>query len=865
MKEPHDPSITTDLPAIGAEDFRESKPFCNSDPVPGAATSDESRPDVGARATDFPAVTGYRVLREIARGGMGRVLAAHDLTLDRDVALKVLLPGASSDRFVRESKITARLPHPGIPPVYALGTLADSSPFLAMKLVAGRTLAEEMKSADRPRLLQAFTQVCQAVGFAHSRGIIHRDLKPANVMVGAFGEVQVMDWGLAKDLTNPEVGEQVRSGQQPEPSAGTDPNQTTVERPADESTDARTQAGAVMGTPAYMAPEQARGESADARADVFALGGILCAILTGWPPYRGKSHLEVIRRAGAADLGEAHTRLDDCGADAELVALCRSCLSPSPADRPKDGQAVADALTSYLDGVQERLRRAELDRVRMAGEKVAADLRLAEQRRRFRLTLTLAGMAVLLVLGGAVIWVQAQKTWDRQERNADAAAGLLDQVAVALPARDAAKGRVLLEEADKRAEEGGAERWSERRRRLHEDLKVLEALDKVDQFRWSQVESSRPEPAAVASQFRDALVEFGQRPESVSVEEAAARVSDSEVRDRLVTALDWWMRVEEQPSARVRAWVRAVLQTADPDSYRDAVRDAVLKNDLKMMADLVGRAEAAEQPPGFVAFLGESDAIPVERRRELLTLAVRHRTGDLGLFIALGSTYGYRKADAEKSLRWFQAAVGVAPRNSAAHNALPVIEHFDDVGQAFGWRGLAGLVFEHLLQRRVRAFDPARQNGFLRREGREQDLRIDDSLQDAVVPRQRRIRLTQRPDEPRPIERIERQLVGSEWGHARNGGVRLYAVRISMRIHSLDMLQAGQVRQAVPYRLLNATAWPGSKQDTRCAMDDAAISDARGFGNSCRCPARRMCAAERFGVDHIAMIRLRRHRKGREP
>ena len=125
-----------------------------------------------------------------------------DLSLDRDVALKILLPGANADRFVRESKITARLPHPGIPPVHALGTLADGSPFLAMKLIAGQTLADEMKTADRPRLLQAFTQVCQAVGFAHSRGVIHRDLKPANVMVGAFGEVQVMDWGLAKDLTS---------------------------------------------------------------------------------------------------------------------------------------------------------------------------------------------------------------------------------------------------------------------------------------------------------------------------------------------------------------------------------------------------------------------------------------------------------------------------------------------------------------------------------------------------------------------------------------------------------------------------------------------------------------------------------------
>jgi tetratricopeptide (TPR) repeat protein len=422
-----------------------------------------------------------------------------------------------------------------------------------------------------------------------------------------------------------------------------------------------------MGTPAYMAPEQARGEAADARADVFALGGILCAILTGRAPFSGKSSLEVIQRAGAADLGEAHARLDGCGADAELVALCRSCMSPSPAARPKDGRAVADALTAYLDGVQERLRRAELDRVRLAGEKVAADLRLAEQRRRFRLTLTLAG-AVLLVVVGGVVGTTAFVL--QRMRNADAVAALLDQVAVALPARDPARARVLLEEADKRADEGGAERWSERRRLLHEDLKVFEALDKVDQFRWAQVETRRLEPAAVASQLRQALVQFGLSPESVSVEEAAARVSASAVRDRLVNALDWWMRKEKMSEVGVRDWLRAVLHAADPDPYRDAVRDALLKNDPKKMADLVGRAEAAEQPSWFVAFLGESPAIPAERRRELLTLAVRHRTGDLGLFMALGTTYRFNKADAEKQLRWFQAAAGVAPRNSAAHHCL---------------------------------------------------------------------------------------------------------------------------------------------------------------------------------------------------
>jgi serine/threonine protein kinase len=203
MNEPHDPNQTADIPTAPAATPRAGDPNVTTDHLPGPASTVHAHgaapPTFDAPADNLPAVPGYRVLRAIAHGGMGRVFAAHDLTLDREVALKVLLPGANADRFVRESKITARLPHPGIPPVHALGRLADGSPFLAMKLIAGQTLTAELKTADRPRLLQAFTQVCQAVGFAHSRGVVHRDLKPSNIMVGAFGEVQVMDWGLARE------------------------------------------------------------------------------------------------------------------------------------------------------------------------------------------------------------------------------------------------------------------------------------------------------------------------------------------------------------------------------------------------------------------------------------------------------------------------------------------------------------------------------------------------------------------------------------------------------------------------------------------------------------------------------------------
>lgn len=151
MNEPHNQNVTADIPPAPADSLHTADPLFQTDLAHGSASTDGSRtgdyipaapsPQAG---DDLPTVPGYRVLREIARGGMGKILAAHDLSLDRDVAIKVLLPGAPSDRFVRESKITARLPHPGIPPVYALGTLPERSPFLSLKLIAGQTQAAEM-------------------------------------------------------------------------------------------------------------------------------------------------------------------------------------------------------------------------------------------------------------------------------------------------------------------------------------------------------------------------------------------------------------------------------------------------------------------------------------------------------------------------------------------------------------------------------------------------------------------------------------------------------------------------------------------------------------------------------------------------
>jgi serine/threonine protein kinase len=192
----------------------ESPPAARPETTPdrgGADTPDSDRTDPHHPATStalgWPDVPGYEITGEIARGGMGVVYAARDLALGREVAIKTILPSLAADprypaQFDREARLTALLPHPGIPPIHQVGTLPDGRPFLTMKLIKGRTLADELATTDRaanlPRLLGVFELIGQAVGYAHSVGIIHRDLKPANVMVGAFGEVQVMAGGWRK-------------------------------------------------------------------------------------------------------------------------------------------------------------------------------------------------------------------------------------------------------------------------------------------------------------------------------------------------------------------------------------------------------------------------------------------------------------------------------------------------------------------------------------------------------------------------------------------------------------------------------------------------------------------------------------------
>jgi tetratricopeptide (TPR) repeat protein len=603
----------------------------------------------------------YQLLGEIARGGMGAVLRGRDRDLDRDLAVKVLLDKHANrpevaQRFIREAQIGGRLQHPGVVPVYDIGRFGDR-PFFTMKLVEGQTLAailghREQPTDEQPRLLNIALQVAQALAYAHAKGVIHRDLKPANVMVGAFGEVQVMDWGLAKVLAEGDGADEERVGLQLQHGEQT----TTHAARGSGSTgnfSAETKAGSILGTLAYMPPEQANGDVAllDRRADVFGLGAILCEILTGKPPYEGRSGEEVQRKAANGDLANAHARLNGCEAHPELIALTKRCLSPAAADRPRDAQQVADGLSQYLNGVQERLQAAERERA-------VSVVRAGEERKRRKVQLALAAALVGLLVGGGAF---AFWRHERHVRNAEAVAGLLGQCAEALRTKDAARAVVALEAAKKRSAEGGAQEQAQRLAGLDADLAVVRELDAVDQYLWTAVESKLPDPAVVAMKTREALRRFGADPDAASVDEAAARVSASVARDRVVAALDRLWLLQKS------AGVRTLLRRVDADPYRDAVRDAVLAADGAKLVELAGSKAALEQPPGFVAFLGVYRDIPVERRRQLLQAAVGRSPGDLNLLMTLGITYSVNGVVADEGRWWFQVAVAAAPANAAAH------------------------------------------------------------------------------------------------------------------------------------------------------------------------------------------------------
>ena len=423
---------------------------------PGNSLDDVAPVEVGSlpaprkrlvRRPMFPAR--YRCGLQIGRGGIGSVWRVYDRQMDRSLAAKVLLPKyrtnrSANERLIREAKLAGSIQHPGIPPVYEKGELLSGSSFFTMKLVEGKTLDEllserEHPSENRQYFLNVFRQIAEAVGFAHSKNVIHRDLKPQNVMVGEFGEVQIMDWGMAKSLDEAsESGVSATTAifdETPKSSElTTETNLVSLDSSLDDRnhSDGLTVQGDVFGTPSYMSPEQARGDHRNlaATSDVFSLGAILFEVLTGRRLYQEEQQevdpQSVLTASAKYKISKSIDCLNQSASDQQLIDICHQCLQKSPNGRPANALLVADLISKYSDGIAERLKSTEL-------EIVASEARAEEEKRRRRLTTILACTVVgAILLGvGAYAWYQFDLAKMKKKNDLQRAHTLVDAVATA--------------------------------------------------------------------------------------------------------------------------------------------------------------------------------------------------------------------------------------------------------------------------------------------------------------------------------------------------------------------------------------------------------------------------------------------------
>jgi tetratricopeptide (TPR) repeat protein len=636
----------------------------------------------------------YAALEQVGQGGRGSVYRVSDPELNRPLAVKVLRHELREEpdavrRFLEEAQVMGQLQHPGIVPVHAVGQLADGRPYFVMKLVQGRTLGQLLAARpapahDLPRFLVIFEQVCQAVAYAHSRGVIHRDLKPANVMVGAFAEVQVMDWGLAKVL---EADGACQGHPHREPGALAPSGRDTVRTVRTEATGLSSADGLVVGTFPYIAPEQAQGrvEELDSRADVFGLGAILCTVLTGLPPYAGGSAGELHRRAAAGDLADAFARLDRCGADAELIALAKDCLAPERERRPRDAGAVAERLATYLAEVQERLRRAEVEKAtaQARAEEARATARAERRARRLTVGLAVAVLAVVVALTVGGLWLQRQQAEEARQAEAlrrDVGAALGQAIRLRQGAHFE-ESRELLEQAQKRLGTDGPSDLREQVDQALADTGLARRLDAARHRAMTEVElvtiglaGAEKEYAAAfknaglghEKEYAAALKEAGLGQEGETPEVVAARVRTSGMRAEVVAALDDWASISEDGPRR--AWLLAVARAADPDPERDRLRQPKLWRDRAALARLAGEARVAELSPQLGAALGRAlvasggDPIPLMRK------AQAQHPGDYWLNFGLAWSLS-RAKKLDEAIGYYRAALALRP-TAAVHQNL---------------------------------------------------------------------------------------------------------------------------------------------------------------------------------------------------
>lgn len=693
-------------------------PLLRDDPSGYSPVVQPSSPEMPRKSPDR-----YQLLGEIARGGMGVILKGRDKDLGRDIAFKVLKAESSNrpgvvQRFIEEAQIGGQLQHPGIIPIYDLGHFADGRPYFAMKLVKGHTMAslmtDQSPTSDRGKMLQIFLQVCQTIAYAHAKGVIHRDLKPSNIMVGAFGEVLVMDWGLAKVLSRGGIADEERANQVL--SAPGLIEEPTVINTARSGSGSDTAAGSVMGTPAFMSPEQAGGEidKLDERADVFGLGAVLCVILTGLPPYIADSSEALRLKAVRGQLADAFARLDASAYDAELVALCKRCLSADRTARPRHAGEVAETMSVYLASVEQRVHTANIERaaaeartLEEANTRRIAEEKTIEERKRRKVQLALVTSLGLLALGGGTFgWWQDRQTEQhklaqseadgrtarsetarikaeaeasrqqqeeiqRQFRNRDATLTLLNNAKTMFQNGNSERVSALLEQAEKRIAEGGADDLRTQLTNYRGEWVMLQEINRIDNERWTLVDGEYNQQA-IAQRLKKAFADYGLIPGTTPAEQAAETINKSLIREPLLTSLEVWFVHDKSNSD-----LRTILSIADPDEFRNRARKTNYSQAFLAWA-FTHKSRSTEKPEWFTAVwfaVGHGQDVTADKtaREQMLLSALAHQPNQFSVLMSLVTLDMSQKIElAHQRLGLARAALALQPRNAVAWNNLGV-------------------------------------------------------------------------------------------------------------------------------------------------------------------------------------------------
>jgi serine/threonine protein kinase len=602
----------------------------------------------------------FQVLRLHAKGGLGEVYVALDRELNRRVALKEIQgcyadDSNSRERFVLEAEITGGLEHPGVVPVYGLGHYPDGRPYYAMRFIKGDSFHDAIQSYHKAnggrqslegvefrKLLSRFLAVCDAIAYAHSRGVLHRDLKPSNIMLGPYGETLVVDWGLAK--------------------AAGRPNRKTgdAESVLDLSglgSVTPTLPGSVLGTPAYMSPEQAEGrlDRLGPASDVYGLGATLYCLLTGKAPFEEEAHekaLYKVQRGQFAAPRQVNIRVPPA-----LEAICLKAMALRSEERYPTPRALAEDLEHWL-----------------ADEPVKAfrePLRVQARRWARRHKPLVAGLSALvataLVLGGGGLgwW------WWKRGALERAVAEDLGLAESALRCEGWAEAQRLLERAHDRLDDASSADLRQRWHRLQLDVHMVTALDEARMLR-AFVRRARLNFAASERAYEQTFKDYDLPVLELDPDEAAQRVRASLVSARLVIALDdWAFVVSKQDENRPDKIARLVglASRADANAWRQKLRGFLLQPHPKVLEALANSEEALSQPSGnfvlLLALIRDSKSTVVS---SLLREAQRRFPDDFWINFELARLR--RDSDPTQAVGLYRAALALRPQSPAVWNNL---------------------------------------------------------------------------------------------------------------------------------------------------------------------------------------------------